>query len=1207
MKQLRSFLFICVLSTQIFLFTNHAAAELIPLPDSPLPTQHLILYINDGSDIIFTEQLTNMQEFIIPRDIPKRTGYTFFGWAHKPDAEIAEYQPGDYLRTNAEVFALYAVWRPEQSTFILFYDVNGGSNPPTAQTAPDGVLFCQFIITDSEPNRPGFDFIGWSLTPDATEAEYFSGDIFSTINKQNILYAVWQEQPKLVYTLVYNADDAENIPAVQSIESGISGCIFQLSDKIPQRSGYIFLGWAKSPNAERPEYQPGEKIQTVKTFTMLYAVWQEQPQFIYSLYFDANGGSDAPPAQIARTHEQYYTFTIPAQTPQRPGYIFLGWSQNPHAITPDFRPNTELTIITKELSLYAVWQQQITPEPEQLYILTYQANGGSNAPQTQLVYSTASTYTFKISDQKPQRDGYVFLGWNIIADDAYAEYQPGDDFLTNNTDNTLFAVWLPASTTDSVKYTLIYDANGGQNPPIMQIAYGNNANCLFKLATEKPERLNYTFLGWAFTPYAEKPDCLPGQTMFTNKKHLILYAVWQRNQPQAPTLSDLQQLLGNQAVKLICTNSASGHETISWPLLSESYSYDITQTTNGHFIACFSVKPDLYLKAYNEQLNGHQIASTSQQPQSFSLLYVEEYAKWILQPDFTAPSFNISCITPSQPTTTDLMQILETPFLVTVKCIETEHKHREHYPITYGIMSDGLQIGPVQINEQNCYTCQLTFKSQPYINAYQVSYGAHKLAANVNAEQNIELIYDHKANIWRKNNQNLPCFPVVYTPEPEIPPIYNYSLIFNANGGQYAPFPQTASSYDQTFLFVIPKETPIRPNYRFLGWAKQQNALNPVYQPQDIIILRSKKPKLTLYAVWQFNPANPDKPPIVEPKPPLDLPQTAYGLYYDSNGGNNTPAEQVQYSSATGHIFEITAEQPQRPGYIFAGWSLNPKALQSDYQAGDKLHLTQNQPSQTLYAVWQLPPPSEKPVINSPNDNSDNEDIVEIAQPEILVSNLIHKAYIQGYQDNTIKPLNYVTRAEAVVMLYRLLPEPAKTEPLYCIAEDVQTNAWYYTELAILQQNGLIQGYADGTLRPNQNLTRAEFITMLIRFNNLNSPNSNLGNNYSSNIPTSNFYDIANHWAETYIKQAAMHGWIKGYPDNSFAPNQPINRAEAVSILNNMLNRQADITKLAIYQNWPDNPENAWFYADLLEAVHTHTYIIENDTEIWLEIYPTQH
>lgn len=150
----------------------------------------------------------------------------------------------------------------------------------------------------------------------------FSGDIFSTINKQNILYAVWQEQPKLIYTLVYNADGAENIPAVQSIEAGISGCIFQLSDKIPQRSGYIFLGWAKSPDADRPEYQPGEKMQTVKTFTMLYAVWQEQPQFIYSLYFDANGGSNAPPAQIAQTHEQYYTFIIPAQTPQRPGYIF---------------------------------------------------------------------------------------------------------------------------------------------------------------------------------------------------------------------------------------------------------------------------------------------------------------------------------------------------------------------------------------------------------------------------------------------------------------------------------------------------------------------------------------------------------------------------------------------------------------------------------------------------------------------------------------------------------------------------------------------------------------------------------------------------------------------------------------------------------------------------------------------------------------------
>lgn len=137
--------------------------------------------------------------------------------------------------------------------------------------------------------------------------------------------------------------------------------------------------------------------------------------------------------------------------------------------------------------------------------------------------------------------------------------------------------------------------------------------------------------------------------MLTSKKHIILYAVWQRNQPQAPTLSDLQQLLGNQAVKLICTNSASGHADISWPLLSESFSYDIMQTADNHFIACFSIKPDLYLQAYNEQLNGHQIASTSQQPQSFKLLYVEEYAKWILPPDFTTPSFNIVCITPVSP------------------------------------------------------------------------------------------------------------------------------------------------------------------------------------------------------------------------------------------------------------------------------------------------------------------------------------------------------------------------------------------------------------------------------------------------------------------------------------------------------------------------------------------------------------------------------
>lgn len=440
MKIFPNFLFFCVLTTQIFLFTNTAAAELIPTPSSPLPTQHLILYTNDENNAIFTEQMTNMQEFTIPKDTPKRPGYLFCGWATLPNAEIAEYQPGERLRTNAELFELYAVWRPEQAAFILLYNANGGSNPPEAQTAAGGSLFCEFLITDLEPQRLDFDFIGWSLTPDAAEADYFPGDIFFTLNKQNILYAVWQEKPKLLYTLVYNAENAENIPAKQNIEANSSGCTFQLSDQIPRRSGFIFLGWAKTPGANQPEYQPGADLQTVCHLTMLYAVWQKQNIFTYTLFFEANGGTKAPPKQTGQTSEPSYTFTIPAQKPQRFGYIFLGWSQTANAKTPDFQPDTELTIITEQLTLYAVWQQQTIPAPDLLYTLVYHANGGSNTPQTQLAYSNNPTHNFKISSQRPQRSGYSFLGWNTTADSTYAEYQPGDDFLTSQTENILFAV-----------------------------------------------------------------------------------------------------------------------------------------------------------------------------------------------------------------------------------------------------------------------------------------------------------------------------------------------------------------------------------------------------------------------------------------------------------------------------------------------------------------------------------------------------------------------------------------------------------------------------------------------------------------------------------------------------------------------------------------------------------------------------------------------
>lgn len=1196
MKFLQAILFICVFLTQIFLFVNNAPAETIPLP-----TQHLILYTNDGTGAMFTEQFTNMQEFVIPQDIPQRPGYTFFGWSNQADAEIAQYQPGYYMRTSAELIELYAVWRPAQDAFILFYDANGGINAPEMQFASADSLF--FTVSGQEPERPGYDFSGWSSSPDAAEAEYQAGDIFIIEAKQNVLYAIWQEQPKTCYYL-YFLPDTSSPPFLQiSKEQAPGQCIFQIPPDIPQRTGYIFVGWATLPNSNKAEFQPGANFVTNRPFNQLYAVWQEQPPNNYTLFFDANGGSNAPAQQTGQTADTYYTFTIPAQIPQRPGYQFSGWSENPNATSPDFQPDSEITIITEKLTLYAVWRQETKPPPELIYTLVYQANGGVSAPQTQLAKSSEPNHIFIISKQQPKRDGFDFLGWHTDPTAAYPIYRPGDHFSTNQTENVLFAIWRQTPLPEQSKYQLIYNANGGQNAPPTQTVYSSGGNCVHTLSAVIPKRDGYNFLGWAFEAYAEKPNCQPGETMITSKTKLILYAVWQPCQPPEPDLACLQQLLGQKAITLICQNTASGHAAISFPLLPESFQYNIEQNDNGNFTAYFHINPDFYLRIYNENSGNHRLIATQSNP-DFRLIYAEEYAAWLKPSDFIAPSLDIICTTPQQPQTEDLPQILGTDFLVTVQCEETENTHFQHYPAKYGILPNGLKIGEVQLNEQNIYTCRLTFNAQPYIEAYQTGYGAHKLPPNASNEQYVNLTYNPQAGLWQTNNAKLPCFSVIAAPEPEPPPVYNYTLNFNANGGRKAPFPQMASSYDSVFMFVIPKEQPTYARHTFSGWSKQPDASKPDYQPGDIIILRRHAPKLTLYAVWQYNnPGQPDKPPEEQPTEPPDLPETAYCLYYDAQGGNYTPAEQVTYTSAENYTFTITAEQPEREGYVLAGWSLRPNAGQPDYLAGNKIQLFQNQPIITLYAVWQPQNAEEKPSINwIANAGNDNE---ETPPPNLPEPPLLHQAYIQGYQDNTIKPLANITRAEAAVMFYRLIPEQARPNAVYAIADDVQTTDWYYNALGVMQQNGLLQGYADGGMHPNQNLTRAEFTTLLVRFNAFYKFNPNLVNNQPNN-PI--FTDISGHWAEISITRAAAAGWLQGYPNGNFSPNQPIKRAEVVCAVNKMLQRQADLAYLAanISQNWIDNPNNAWFYADLLEAGFSHTCHVKNDSEIWLEIYPTQ-
>ena len=206
-----------------------------------------------------------------------------------------------------------------------------------------------------------------------------------------------------------------------------------------------------------------------------------------------------------------------------------------------------------------------------------------------------------------------------------------------------------------------------------------------------------------------------------------------------------------------------------------------------------------------------------------------------------------------------------------------------------------------------------------------------------------------------------------------------------------------------------------------------------------------------------------------------------------------------------------------------------------------------------------------------------------------------HFQYVQGYPDNTVGPERNITRAEATVIFFRLLNDSVRAE--YLDAEnafpDVNMNDWFNLGVSTMENGGFVSGYDDGLFRPNANITRAELATIISNFDDLEPAAEN------------KFADVEGHWAEKYINSAAEKGWLSGYEDGLFRPNQYITRAETMSMINRVLDRRVDADGLhAAAKQWKDNPESKWYYYAVLEATNYHEYerADVSDYENWTAI-----
>ena len=538
-----------------------------------------------------------------------------------------------------------------------------------------------------------------------------------------------------------------------------------------------------------------------------------------------------------------------------------------------------------------------------------------------------------------------------------------------------------------------------------------------------------------------------------------------------------------------------------------------------------------------------------------------------------------------------------------------------------GNSSADYEVGAVT-TENGVTTCTVTIKNaQLYLDKYDksVKAGTHRLADGETAEKTIKLTWDADTGKWTFT-------PVEYQVTCQEKKQIEYELTYDANAGEdevkNVPAKDSYVDTKSYHVFNIPTMVPEREGYIFKGWASSAEASVAMFQPGKTITVQSGEPSKTLYALWElnsytvtFNADNGTEAAITtvkhgqtvaEPTAPTkagynfdgwflngvefdfttaiesDITLTAqwtkrssggsgsssrdydYTLRYVTNGGKAIASE-TKSKSWTKDYEDLP--MPTRAGYRFDGWYYD-SALKKEVTGDVKV----NSRTVTLYAGW---------TGSSVPDSLNGED---------------HFAYVQGYADGTVRPNTPVTRAQVATILFRLLDESVRKEYLTesNTFTDVAANYWANTAISTMANMGVFKGRTADRFDPNAPITRGEFAAVCARFDD-------------SKVKTTETYsDINGYWAANEILRAAALGWVQGYQDGSYRPNNSITRAQVVTMINRVLCRMpeenADLLKGM--SSFTDCAEDDWCYLAIQEATNSHGYKTKSGSihEKWTDL-----
>ena len=396
-----------------------------------------------------------------------------------------------------------------------------------------------------------------------------------------------------------------------------------------------------------------------------------------------------------------------------------------------------------------------------------------------------------------------------------------------------------------------------------------------------------------------------------------------------------------------------------------------------------------------------------------------------------------------------------------------------------------------------------------------------------------------------------------------------YTVTYDANGGS-GTMTDINSPYAYGATATVLTNGFTRSGYTFTGWNTQADGKGTSCKAGDSINVTGN---IVLYAQWSKNSSGRDDRDSyyfaiekIDAQDSHALNGATFALYQYSSDGktvNRTTAKTSRNGSESGiALFSVDSITGNGGDWYY---------VEVTAPEGYVLDTTEHKITKNDFST------SRSAAIR----NAETVRNYRSSTPDVLNGD-DHYAYVVGYSDGAVRPNANISRAEVATIFFRLLKDSVRDGNLLTsnTYTDVPDSYWANTTISTMTGLGYVQGRSTTTFAPQSPITRAEFATICARFDT------------GTSSGTQTFTDIKGHWAEKYIQRAAELGWIKGFEDGTFRPDTYITRAQAMTMINRVLNRiPEDTSDLLDDMNvWPDCNPGDWFYLAVQEATNSHNY-----------------